>query len=118
MLSTPRPLAAARILLWGMAGVLLLTGATAVISDGAGGMALNFALMVTMLAAACGAYAYFLPRTGHIMLGVVVTLLVLFAFYQISRITGGSVAGFLGFGFCVAVATLLLMPSSREALRS
>lgn len=69
-------------------------------------------------ATACGAYAYLLPRTGHVLLGVVVTLLVLLAFYQLNRITLGDPLGFLGLGFSVALTVLLLLPSSRAALRS
>ncbi|MBB4935031.1 hypothetical protein F4561_005925 [Lipingzhangella halophila] len=114
--TTPRPLTAARVLLWGMAGLLLFSALSAVLRTG-GSVGVGVATVPAVLAILCATYAYLLPRTGHIVLGIVVTLLVLMAFYQVNRITLGDPLGFLGFGFCVALTVLLLLPSSRAALR-
>lgn len=86
--------------------------------DGISGDGAGAATLPAVLAVLCGVYAYLLPRTGHVLLGVVVTLLVLLAFYQLDRITLGDPLGFLGLGCSAALIVLLLLPSSRAALRS
>lgn len=112
----PRPLTAARAMFWGMA-VLLLMGAlnSALYLGGAFGA--GAATFQVVLALICGAYAYLLPRTGRIVLGFAVTLLILLVLYQMNRIIGGDPFGFLGLGYGLTVIVLLLLPSSRAFFR-
>lgn len=114
--SIPRSLTAARIMLWGMA-VLILMGALNSYLYLGGAFGAGTATLQVVPALICGAYAQFLPRTGRIALGIAVTLLVLTTFYQMNRIVQGDAFGILGLCYTMTLLVLLLLPSSRAFLR-
>ncbi|PSL00680.1 hypothetical protein CLV63_101154 [Murinocardiopsis flavida] len=112
----PASLNAARVVLWTMAALLLVSAlAVALLAGGALGVGL--ALPHTLTALLCAGCAFALPRMGRRGLIGACVLLGFVAFTQMARMFQGEAMGIVGAAIAVTALVLLLTPASRRYLR-